>query len=178
MRYTERWTWVKKPVIKLSGYCGSTKDGLLYRPSGFMSWEMEGYRKRIHDIDTVEKASVAIRDYWHEVAKEWDNGNGLLHRGGGRSSMTHYQFMKKHKPSKVCSASDMNFGGSCFNCGYHKSTATFTRHIPTKERPTQKWVLTDNETGEILAYSHRQISAIRYAEELGYIILNKDKEVL
>lgn len=57
-------------------------------------------------------------------------------------------------------------------------TATFTRHVPTKERPTQKWVLTDNQTGEILAYSHRQISAIRYAEGLGYTITNKDKGTL
>ena len=55
-------------------------------------------------------------------------------------------------------------------------TATFSKHVPTKERPTQKWVLTDNETGEILAYSHKQKSAIKYAEELGYTVLVKEEE--
>jgi len=55
-------------------------------------------------------------------------------------------------------------------------TATFTRHVPTKERPTQKWVLTDNETGEILAYSHKQASAIDYAIGLGYTVTNPTQE--
>lgn len=56
--------------------------------------------------------------------------------------------------------------------GEKMKTATFTKHVPTKGRPTQKWVLTDNETGEILAYSHKQKSAIEYAEGLGYVITN------
>lgn len=82
MRYTERWTWVKKPKIYTSRWVGKPGDTIYTRELGFMTQSMKTYRKRIHDIDTDEKASAAICAYWHEVAKEWDNGNGLLHRGG------------------------------------------------------------------------------------------------
>lgn len=32
--------------------------------------------------------------------------------------MTHHEYAKAHKPARPCTAHDLNFGGSCFNCGF------------------------------------------------------------
>ena len=79
MRYTEKWTWQKQDKVPLntffSDFSGSGRRSYTYIHS--TAW-MQTYRERIRAIDTDEKASVAIRTYWHEVAREWDDGRGII----------------------------------------------------------------------------------------------------
>lgn len=46
--------------------------------------------------------------------------------------MTHYEWAKTQKLSRPCSAHDLNFGGSCFNCGYDPNM--------TETKQGTKWV--------------------------------------
>ena len=61
-------------------------------------------------------------------------------------------------------------------------TATLTRHVPKnnkpESRPNKKYKLVDNETGEVLAYLDKGIiGLIKWAEELGYTVLDKREEL-
>lgn len=75
MKYTEKWAWGKQTKVLSTTYA----SGDSYRTAVYISscpW-MRDYRKRIRAIDTQEKAAQAIRDYWHMVAREWCNGEGI-----------------------------------------------------------------------------------------------------
>lgn len=51
--------------------------------------------------------------------------------------------------------------------------AIISLHIPTKERPTQKFVLIDKKTNEIISYAHNLEKMIEWGESEGYTITNK-----
>ncbi len=81
MRYTEKWAYGKQEWVYANTY-EKTVRGLTrvqtYIDNKWNTWMLD-YRNKIQAIDTDEKASQAIRQYWHEVAKEWDNGKGIIH---------------------------------------------------------------------------------------------------
>lgn len=62
MKYTEKWAWQKNPRIKFD------KDPPIRH--GLHPWMID-YRKKIHEIDSDEKAAAAIREYWTWAAQEW-----------------------------------------------------------------------------------------------------------
>lgn len=82
MRYTEKWVQWKRRRLVASGtynvklYGNPITCNRVYTTISD-GW-MRDYRARVQAIDTQEKASQAIRDYWHMVAREWDNGRGII----------------------------------------------------------------------------------------------------
>ena len=40
----------------------------------------------------------------------------------------HLTYLTTHRPIRPCTAHDLNFGGSCFNCGYQPKPETTTGH--------------------------------------------------
>lgn len=81
MKFTQKWVWQNQEKVPSSTYTlhygGERRKDTTYIRS--TPW-MQNYRDRIRAIDTQEKAAKAIQDYWAEVAKEWDNGNGIITR--------------------------------------------------------------------------------------------------
>lgn len=66
----------------------------------------------------------------------------------------HVEFARRVKPARGCGRHDMNYGGSCFNCGYDPNLAEAARNVrrnamladatppaPSGERPTQAQIL-------------------------------------
>ena len=83
MKFTQKWVWQNQDEVPTSTYTGDYGDGYCRRivtpiPSRYRSNWLSDYRDKIRAIDTQEKAAKAIQDYWAEVAKEWDNGAGII----------------------------------------------------------------------------------------------------
>ena len=79
MKYTQKWTWQNQEKVT-SGTYEAHYSGNYRRKTTYIRstpW-MQNYRDKIRAIDTQEKAAKAIQDYWAEVAKEWDNGAGII----------------------------------------------------------------------------------------------------
>lgn len=79
MKFTQKWTWQNQEEVPSSTY--HAHYGREYRKNTTYirstPW-MQDYRNKIRAIDTQEKAAKAIQDYWKDVAKEWDNGAGII----------------------------------------------------------------------------------------------------
>lgn len=76
MKFTQKWAWQNQKNAPTNTY-DSGIGPRISTPIYSTPW-MQDYRNKIRAIDTQEKAAKAIQDYWAEVAKEWDNGNGII----------------------------------------------------------------------------------------------------
>ena len=79
MKFTQKGAWQNQEKVTSSTYAphygGEHRRDTTYIRT--TPW-MQDYRDKIRAIDTQEKAAKAIQDYWAEVAKEWNNGNGII----------------------------------------------------------------------------------------------------
>lgn len=83
MKFTQKWAWQNQDEVSTNTDTGTHADGYCHRittpiPSRHHTNWLSDYRNQIRAIDTQEKAAKAIQDYWTEVAKEWDNGTGII----------------------------------------------------------------------------------------------------
>lgn len=79
MKFTEKWAWQNQEEVTSSTYTPHY-SGMYHRKTTYIRstpW-MQDYRNKIRAIDTQEKAAQAIQDYWKDVAKEWNNGAGII----------------------------------------------------------------------------------------------------
>lgn len=87
MRFTEKWVWGRQNLIGCNRYRSVRNDAgereLLRVYHDIRKTRMGEYRERVRAIDTDEKASQAIRDYWHMVAREWNDEKGVNKRAEG-----------------------------------------------------------------------------------------------
>lgn len=79
MKFTQKWTWQNQDEVLTTIYRGANADWVCRRITTPIrrTW-MQDYRNKIRAIDTQAKAAKAIQDYWAEVAKEWNNGAGII----------------------------------------------------------------------------------------------------
>ena len=47
----------------------------------------------------------------------------------------HLTYLTTHRPIRPCTAHDLNFGGSCFNCGYQPAQTPETTPSTTRRKP-------------------------------------------
>lgn len=79
MKFTQKWAWQNQDEVPTGIYTGAHTNFICRRITTPIrrTW-MQDYRNKIRAIDTQEKAAKAIQDYWAEVAKEWNNGAGII----------------------------------------------------------------------------------------------------
>lgn len=79
MKFTQKWAWQNQDEVPTTIYSGAHTDFICRRLTTpiHRTW-MQDYRNQIRAIDTQEKAAKAIQEYWAFVAKEWDNGAGII----------------------------------------------------------------------------------------------------
>ena len=79
MKFTQKWAWQNQAKVTSSTYVPCYGRDYKKQTTYIRStpW-MREYRDKIRAIDTQEKAAKAIQDYWAFVAKEWDNGAGII----------------------------------------------------------------------------------------------------
>ena len=76
MKFTQKWAWQNQKNVTSNTYDSGIgpRNVTDIRSTPWM----QNYRDKIQAIDTQEKAAAAIQAYWTEVAKEWDNGDGII----------------------------------------------------------------------------------------------------
>lgn len=79
MKFTQKWVWQNQEKVTSSTYAPHYSGGYRRETTYIRAtpW-MQDYRNKIRAIDTQEKAAKAIQDYWAEVAKDWNNGAGII----------------------------------------------------------------------------------------------------
>lgn len=83
MKFTQKWAWQNQDEVPTGTYTGTytgAHDNWVCRriTTPIRQTWMQDYRDKIRAIDTQEKAAKAIQDYWKDVAKEWNNGAGII----------------------------------------------------------------------------------------------------